>query len=317
MQPSVLVSSIFKRFGGSFVNKNSVSSQRVIFEPALSRLGMELNGAFAFANKEIKTVVVWGKMECEFLSSLQEERKLETLKSILLKNPPLFLLSSNFSEVELIKKANEKWNENRSAIIKLDYSTKDIFTSVGTWLSKSLATWSTIHGSVVSVFGEGVLLTGEPGIGKTEVILDLLSLNHLFLGDDAIRVTRLGNAVIARANPNSSEFIQIRGIGLINIKEAIGRSKIIDESKINVIIELKSHKKFSETMPLENWGEEIKYKELLNVKIPHYVLPVQAGRNISELIQACVNDHKLKKSGYNSAAAFDKITKAHLIKSKK
>ncbi|AGX88842.1 HPr(Ser) kinase/phosphatase [Mycoplasma parvum] len=314
MQPFVLVSSIYKRFGGKFVNKTSLNNQRSVVEPALSRLGMELNGAFA--NKKINSVVVWGGMECEFLFSLEEDKRLDVLKKIILKNPPLFLLSSNFSEVNLIKELNEKWNDNSSAIIKLDYSTKEIFSSVGTWLSKTLATWTTIHGSVVSVFGEGVLIIGEPGIGKTEVILDLLSLNHLFLGDDAIRITRLGNAVIARANPQSSEFIQIRGIGFINIKEAIGRSKIIDESKINVIIELKSYKNFSQNIPLENWGEEIKYKELLNVKIPYYILPVQAGRNISELIQACVNDHKLKKAGYNSAADFDRITKSYLLKNK-
>lgn len=312
MKPSVLVSSIYKRFGGEFVNKTTLNNQRTVIEPALSRLGMELNGAFA--NKKINSVIVWGGMECEFLSSLAEEKKLDVLKRIFLKNPPLFLLSSNFSEVKLIKELNEKWNDNNSAIIKLDYSTKEIFSSVGTWLSKTLATWKTIHGSVVSVFGEGVLITGEPGIGKTEVILDLLSLNHLFLGDDAIRITRLGNAVIARANPQSSEFIQIRGIGLINIKEAIGRSKIIDETRINLIVELQNHKKFSENMPLENWGEEIKYKNLLKVQIPYYILPVQAGRNIGELIQACVNDHKLKKSGYNSATHFERITKEYLKK---
>ena len=143
-------------------------------------------------------------------------------------------------------------------------------------------------------------------------MLDLLSLNHLFLGDDAINITRLGNAVIARANPQTSEFIQVRGIGIINIKEAIGRSKIIDETKIHLIVELKKYGSTDTIESLENWGEDIKYKKLLDVKLPHYIIPVQVGRNISELIQACVNDHKMKKSGYNSAKAFDRVLKENL-----
>ncbi|CCE67026.1 HPr(Ser) kinase/phosphatase [Candidatus Mycoplasma haematominutum] len=308
----VTVFSIFKRFGGKFVNKSPETCSRVIKESALSRLGMELSGAFP--NQSINSAVVWGERECQFFHFLDEKKKRTSIKNIVLKNPPLFLLSKNFTETDLLISLNKEFNNNQSAIIQFDYSTQDIFSSVGAWLSKTLASWTTIHGSVVSIFGEGVLLIGEPGIGKTEVILDLLSLNHLFLGDDAINITRLGNAVIARANTHTSEFIQIRGIGIINIKEAIGRSKIIDETKIHIIIELKHHKNFKPEEPLENWGEDIRYKELLSIQIPYYILPVQAGRNISELIQACVNDHKLKKAGYNSAVAFDKKVKASLQK---
>ncbi|AFO52440.1 HPr kinase/phosphorylase [Candidatus Mycoplasma haematolamae str. Purdue] len=307
---SVSVFSIYKRFGGSFVNKSVDAINRKVSEPALSRLGMELNGSFL--DKEINTVIVWGSMESEFLSSLSEDRRVEVITSIVKKNPPLFLLSASFTHLELLQALNQRWNDNQSAIIQTHYSTNEIFTSVGAWLSKTLAHWDTIHGSVVSVFGEGVLITGEPGIGKTEVVLDLLRLNHLFLGDDAIRITRFGNGVIARAHPNSSEFIQVRGIGVINIKETIGRSKIIDEIKINLVVELKSHNVYDAEEPLENWGEDIRYQDILDIHIPYYVLPVQAGRNISELIQACVSDHKLKKTGYNSAKAFDKIIKESL-----
>lgn len=312
---SIPVFSIYKRFGGKFINKTPENCQRLIQLSSLSRLGMELNGIFL--EKDLLSVVIWGQMECQFLETMGKERQIEVLKSIILKNPPLFLLSSRFTEIQLLDSLNKEFNDNQSAIIQLDYSTKEIFNSVGTWLAKSLATWETIHGSVVSVFGEGVLIIGEPGIGKTELVLDLLSLNHLFLGDDAINITRLGNAVIARANPQSSEFIQVRGIGVINIKESIGRSKIIDETKIHLIVELKKYNLSDRIDSLENWGEEIKYKKLLDVKLPHYIIPVQVGRNISELIQACVNDHKMKKSGYNSAKAFDKILKDNLkLKSK-
>ncbi|AHC39811.1 HPr kinase [Mycoplasma ovis str. Michigan] len=307
---AISVSSIYKRFGGKFINKTQENCQRLIKISSLSRLGMELNGIFL--EKELLSVVIWGQKECQFLETVDKQRQIEILKSIILKNPPLFLLSNNFTEIKLLDSLNREFNDNQSAIIQLDYSTREIFNSVGTWLAKSLASWETIHGSVVSVFGVGVLIIGEPGVGKTELLLDLLSLNHLFLGDDAINITRLGNAVIARANPQSSEFIQVRGIGVINIKEAIGRSKIIDETKIHLIVELKKYSQLDKIDSLENWGEEIKYKKLLDVKLPYYIIPVQLGRNISELTQACVNDHKMKKSGYNSAKTFDKILKENL-----
>lgn len=310
----VTVQSIYKRFGGDYLNKESQNLLRTIEIPSLTRLGMEINGIFL--HKEIVNCVVWGINESKFLNLLDEKQQEKTLIEILKRNPPLFLLSHNFQHQELLLKINNQQNKNNAAIIKMPFSTTEITSLIGTWLAKTLAKWSTIHGSVINIFGEGTLIMGEPSVGKTEITLSLLKMNHLFVGDDAIDVSRMGNTIIAKPHAISNNFMQIRGLGILNVKEMYGSMKIIDETKITVVIELQNaHNKMDLQNKFENLGEKIKYKKILNVDIPLYVLPVTQGRNMCEIIEAAIIDLKLKRQGYNAAKKFNDSAKKYLSNS--
>lgn len=298
----IKVLSIYKRFKGNFLNQNEKNVQREIFLPSFTRLGMELNGIFL--NEKILCIVCWGKQESTFLNKFKEEKQIEMLTKILEKNPAMFLLSKNFQHTDLLVKLNKEINDDNSAIIQVDYSTVEIYSLIGPWISKALLKWETIHGTVLNIWGQGVLIIGEPGVGKSEAASELIRMNHLFLGDDAIDITRLGTVILARPNPFSEGFIHIRGLGILNIKEMYGGMKMIKETSISVVIELRhANSSFQSNDAFENIGESTKFYNLLNVQLPLYTLPVTYGRNVSELIELAVIDMKLKKQGYNSAQA--------------
>ncbi|GCE63234.1 HPr(Ser) kinase/phosphatase [Candidatus Mycoplasma haematohominis] len=315
MKGTVKVNSIYKRFKGNYLNRSTHNADRQITIPSFTRLGFELNGIFL--NEKMLACVCWGAQESEFLNRFPQEQQIKIIKEILVRNPPLFILSKNFSHSEVLLELNQKFNENRSAIIHTDLSTTEIYTLIGSWLSKTLATWKTIHGTVLNIWGEGVLIIGDPGVGKSETASELIRLNHLFLGDDAISVTRIGNIILAKANPLTKDFIHLRGLGILNIKEMYGGAKIIRETNISVVIELK-HLDLNNPNreEFENVGDVIKYYNLLGVPIPLYTLPVTWGRNMCDLIELAVIDMKLKQQGYNAAKEMDNNYKRLLIKTK-
>lgn len=218
------------------------------------------------------------------------------MHEILKRNPPLFLLSKNFSHTDLLQDLNEKLNENRSAIIQMDLNTVEIYSLIGSWISKTLSKWVSIHGTVLNILGEGVLIIGKPGIGKSECATELLRMNHLFLCDDAVNITRFGNLILAKPSEITKDFLHIRGLGIMNIKAMYGEARVIEETQINVVIELvevKEGNKYGNSF--ENIGEDIKYYDLLGVDVPMYTLPVTTGRSVSKLIELSVIDMKLKR----------------------
>lgn len=304
MKEVVKVNSIHKRFKGNYLNRDQYNSSREIAIPSFTRLGFELNGIFL--NKKILANICWGAQESEFLNRFPPEKQEEILKKILEKDPALFLLSRNFSHSELLINLNKDFNQNKSAIIHTDLTTTEIFSLIGSWLSKALSKWKTIHGTVLSIWGEGVLIIGDPGVGKSETASELIRLNHLFLGDDAISIARIGNVIHAKANSLTKDFIHLRGLGILNIKEMYGGAKIIIETNISVVIELKHlDLNNSNREEFENVGDTIRYYNLLGVSIPFYTLPVTSGRNMCDLIELAVIDMKLKRQGYNAAKEMD------------
>lgn len=301
----VRVGSIYKRFGGNFLNKDEFNIQRPIIFPGFTRLGFELNGIFL--NQNILSVVCWGAHESEFLNTLPEEKQIEVLERIIRKNPPLFVLSHRFTHVEKLLHLNKTINENRSAIIYTQLATTEIYALIGIWLTKALANWKSIHGTVLNIWGEGVLLIGDPGVGKSEAASELIKKNHLFLGDDAISVARLGNTVIAKPNELTKDFIHLRGLGILNIKEMYGVAKIINDTQISMVILLKRTDMHNPNQSdFENLGEEQSYYDLVGVSVPIYTLPVTSGRNIADLIETAVIHMKLKKQGYSAIKDIDK-----------
>jgi HPr kinase/phosphorylase len=162
-----------------------------------------------------------------------------------------------------------------------------------------MAEYTTIHGTLVSVYGVGVLLQGESGVGKSEVALELVRKGHLFIADDAVDVTNLADRLYGRPNAIANKFIEVRGLGILNIPRMLGIEKTQDSSVIDVVIELVLDDK--KTMQFERLGDHLNVKVLEKVQVPYYKLPITPGRKMSDLIETAVIDLKLKQHGYSSA----------------
>jgi HPr kinase/phosphorylase len=169
-----------------------------------------------------------------------------------------------------------------------------------------LAPQTMLHGVLLGMYGLGVFLQGESGIGKSECALDLITRGHHLISDDAVWVKKIGDKLEGRSPELTYEHLEIRGLGIINIRDLFGVSAVGKQIKIDLCIELK---KWDELGEIERLGLETKETEIFGVRIPKFVLPVSSGRNVSTLVETAVRVHLLRATGYDAA---QKLIKKHM-----
>ena len=282
---------------GNF-EKNCISS------PSINRTGLEL----ACTSKEIKfpyikSLVIWGTKESNFFKKLGNKKLIEnSIKRVIKLKPPLLILCKGFEYGNLVLKIAKNFS---STIASTKLRSHEVIFSISSWVIEQLSSYSFIHGTVISVDDVGILIVGESGVGKSEVALKLLKNNAVFIGDDAILITNLGNRIVAKVNKIAGNFLEIRGIGLINVAQMFGITKIKETCGIDIVVTLVKAKDL-EREYFERVGKKFNFTKILGVKVPNYRIPVTYGRDICMLIESAVADYKLKKYGYNSAKEFMK-----------
>lgn len=288
------ITTLIKEFDLEVIHQGNLNNEITI--PGLNRTGIEL-ASLNVVHRKMKTAILWSANEQTFLNSLSKEEKVASIERVLALEPPIIFLSKTFDQYDdLIKiaKKSDTW------IIKTKMSSEEIYVTIATYITKSLLGSIMVHGTLVSVYGVGVLLTGPSGIGKSEIALELIKKGHLFVGDDAIEVSNFGGIATGEPNLVANQFIEVRGLGILNIKKMFGIEKVTDSSPINVIVELL---KWDDNNPyeFERLGNETKYSYIGTAKVAKYVLPITPGRKISDLVESVVIDYKLKLDGYSSA----------------
>ncbi len=285
----------FKEYKIIFKGKDrSIKSTR------MSLAGLELSG-FIIREKS-SAAILFGREEYKYLSSLKEAERKEKINNFFNLKPPVIILSRSFDH-ELILDYAKKHN---ITILKSDKSSSYINTSINLFLLNLLSKYNSIHGNLVEVYGVGLLLIGESGLGKSEITLELIKKGHLFIADDLVEYTRLFNEIIGRANNKTENFIEVRGLGILNIAKLYGVQFTKKSCKIDLIVELKP---FEKNETFERLGKNHSYKTLFDLEVPHYKIPISSGRQIGDIIEAIVGDFKLKKSGYFSTNEFIKKIK--------
>lgn len=272
---------------------------RVIEKPGLSRPTFELFGSFQ--SNPIKSAVVLGNREYSYLTSLSPEERKEKTKRLLELQPPVLILTKSFLDPVFLKECNKEY---KVPILCTDMYSNELNISIGLYISKQLAKYTIHHGVLIEVYGEGVLIIGESGIGKSEVAMEMLRKNFLFVADDAISIARIGDRLIGRPTEINKHFIEVRGIGILNVTKMYGIEKIKSSAHISIVVELINIQN-NQPYNFERTGQKTRYKVIENIKVPHYVLPISSGRRSSELIESAVIDLKLKRDWqYNSGDDF-------------
>ncbi|MDC4183192.1 HPr(Ser) kinase/phosphatase [Mycoplasma bradburyae] len=279
---------------------------RTISKPGLSRATFEL--VDLFESDHINNVIVFGNREFKYLSSLTVDERRKRVTKILELKPPMVILTKSFLDSSFLTECNI---EQQIPILASDMFSTEISISIGLYISEQLAKFKTYHGVLIEVYGEGVLITGESGIGKSEVAMEMIRKNCLFIADDAVDIARIGDHLIGKPTDVNRQFIEVRGIGILNVTKMYGIEKIKPSANISVIIQLINIKN-DQNFNFERIGQKTHYKVIENIKIPHYVLPISSGRKISELVESAVIDLKLKRdwqynSGDDFVARFDEI----------
>ncbi len=282
-----------------------VPLDRRALDPDITSPGLALSGYMA----RVATGRMWvfGETEMTYLASLGRDEAASRLDALFAIDVPTVFVSKGQAVPDYFVDAA---NRHQVPILRSRKATKELFQLLKPFLEVSLAPSTTLHGSLASVYGVGLLFVGESGVGKSECVLDLVERGHRLVADDLVMVTRQGNDVlIGRGHELQAHHMEIRGVGIIDIPALFGVRAIRQQKRIEVIVTLElwdSEREYSRT------GLEEDAETILGVSIPRVTVPLNPGKNVTVVAEVVAMNHLLRYSGVNSAQAFDRKLRQYL-----
>ncbi|MBO5278831.1 MAG: HPr(Ser) kinase/phosphatase [Lachnospiraceae bacterium] len=265
-----------------------------ITQPDVNRPALQLTGFFDHFDTD--RIQIIGYVEAAYLDNLDIERKIKIYNQLLSSNIPCLVFCRDIKpDQELLDIAVHY----AVPIFVTSSSTSSFMAEVIRWLKVQLAPTITIHGVLVDVYGEGVLIMGESGIGKSEAALELIKRGHRLVTDDVVEIRKVSDETLIGTAPEiTKHFIELRGIGIIDVKSLFGIESVKDTQSIDMVIKLEDWNKDKE---YDRLGMEEEYTEFLGNKVVCHSLPVRPGRNLAVIVETAAVNYRQKKMGYNAA----------------
>ncbi len=275
---------------------NPKTLDNAIVNKYLNRPGLALGGYFErFANERIQ---ILGETEISYLQSLKDEDLYDRIKEIFVYEIPCFIVTKGLSVPEQMEYLA---NEMNIAILSSRLQTDKLYHSLRKFLEDIFAPSQTIHGTLVDVFGVGILITGKSGIGKSECALDLVERGHRLITDDVVKIKLRDDVLMGSSSNDYGHFMEIRGVGLIDIEKMFGIQAVRIQKRLDAQIELMP---WQDNMDYERIGLSDNFVDILGVKIPIIYLPVSPGKNVSVIMEVVAMNHILKTYGYDAAKVY-------------
>ena len=269
----------------------------------VSRPGLQLAGYFDHFDP--MRLQVMGNVEISYLQKLtQQERELTLDRYYAYKFPALLVTRYNPLEpvcLELAKKHD-------ITVLRCHEATSSIVSAIIAYLSAALAPRITRHGVLMEVYGEGILLLGESGMGKSEAAVELLKRGHRMIADDAVEIRKVGATLIGNAPDLIRNYVELRGIGIVNVAKLFGMGAVKSENEINLVVNIvpwKEHESY------DRLGLEEQHMEILGVQVPMNTIPITPGRNLAVILEVAAMNNRQRKIGYNPAKEFTEQMDSH------
>ena len=260
----------------------------------INRPGLELTGYLEFFDN--KRIQVLGNTEFSYLGRYGPEAQKMVIDSIFSFGPPAVIICRDIEPSNAIL---ESAKLHKVPIFSTPQSTSDLTASLVQYLNKELAPRITRHGVLVEVYGEGCLLTGDSGVGKSETAIELIKRGHRLVADDAVEIRRTAQTTLYGQSPEHiRHFIELRGIGIINARKLFGMGAIKLQEKIDMVINLEQ---WDSAKVYDRMGLDNEYMKILGVEVPTLTIPVKPGRNLAVIIEVAAMNNRQKKMGYNAA----------------
>lgn len=262
----------------------------------VNRPGLFLTGYYEyFDNLRLQ---IMGLAEMNFLSGLSPEKRYEALDKLFGQRPPAVIVGRS-EELEPFPEMLELARKHRVALLRSNETTCTLMGSLISVLNLELAPRITRHGVLVEVYGEGILILGDSGIGKSELAIELVKRGHRLVADDAVELRKVSNRQIMGTAPeNIRHFIELRGIGIVNVARVFGVGAVKVSESLDLIVQLEA---WDPTKNYQRTGLESEYYEILGVRIPSTNIPVSPGRNLAVVLETAAINNRQKKMGYNAA----------------
>ncbi len=278
-----------------------------ITQPDINRPALQLAGYFE--HYEASRLQIIGFVEYTYMESLSQKRKEEIYNKLLSCPIPCIVFCRELRPDELfLKIALEKG----VPVLMTKKATSAFTAEIIRWLNVQLAPCISVHGVLVDVYGEGLLITGESGIGKSEAALELVRRGHRLVTDDVVEIRKVSDGTLLGSAPSiTKHFIEMRGVGIIDVKNLYGVSSVKEKQGIDLVIHLEDWSKDKE---YDRLGLEEEYTEYLGNKVVCHNIPVRPGRNLAVICETAAINHRQKKMGYNAAQELYKRVQESLSK---
>lgn len=291
---TVTLEKVIAELGLEVVYLPDDSKERVVAAADVNRPSLLLAGfTDYFDNRRLQ---ICGRVEISYLEQLPEEKRRESIELLYSFEPPAIIYTRGLSVDPYAVECGKKYGV---PIMRSSESTSNFMSSAISFLNVELAPRITRHGVLVEVYGEGILILGESGVGKSETAIELLKRGHRLIADDAVDLRRVSNKTIVGTSPdNIRHFIELRGVGIVNVRRVFGLGAVKMSEKINLIVMLEqwNNEKFYSTIDTKNQTMDI-----LDIEIPVITIPVKPGRNLAVIIEVAAMNNRQSDMGYNSA----------------
>jgi len=291
---SVSLDKLIKEFGFETLYLPGDACDLSVTSQDVNRPGLILAGRDDYFDPE--RVQFLGLSEIEFLKTLSDETRYESLKRLVKTQPPFILITRN---LDIPSHLSSLVEEYKVPLLRTSESTSSCMSALISFLGTELAERITRHGVLVEVYGEGVLIVGDSGVGKSETAIELIKRGHRLIADDAVEIRKVSSKTLVGSAPdNIRHFIELRGVGIINARRIFGMGAVKLTEKINMVVQLEP---WDSTKVYDRMGLDNDYISIMDIKVPVTVVPVKPGRNLAIIIEVAAMNNRQKKMGYNAA----------------
>ena len=296
---SVALSKIIDEFSLEKVFLPDDSDDILVHLTEVNRPGLQLAGFFD--HFEPQRIQIIGKVEHKYLEFLSDEERRSAIMGFLQTKPVAVVFSSN---LEVFPEFTELGEYFEVPILRTPETTSAFMAALIASLNVSLAPRITRHGVLVEVYGEGILILGDSGVGKSETAIELVKRGHRLIADDAVEIKRVSAKTLVGSAPEIiRHYVELRGIGIVDVRRIVGMGAVKDTEKIDYIINLEP---WVQGKMYDRFGLETEYTEILGIKIPTTTIPVKPGRNLAVILEIAAMNNRQKKMGYDTAVEFNK-----------
>lgn len=300
----VPLAEIVEEFSLEVLSKSNQFDQITIKVPSVNRPGLQLVGYYDYFDNH--RVQLLGKAEYSYMRTMTPGERYNFFDSLFSRPIPALVIARN---LELFPECVQAAKHKDCTVLRTNQVTGEFMSDLTASLRSHLSPRITRHGVLMEIYGEGVLLMGESGVGKSETAIDLIKHGHRLIADDAVDIKKISPDSLMGSSPELIRYyVEMRGIGVIDVRHMFGISSVKESQKIDLIVNLEQ---WQDNCVYDRLGLEENYTSLLDVQVPTVTIPVKPGRNLAIIIEVAAMNNRQKKMGFNAAKAFTEQIDAH------
>ena len=296
---SVPLSRVIEKFQLEIIHLPDLPENILLTSARVNRPGLQMVGFYD--HYEQSRLQIIGKVENLFLAQLPDEERYRRVEDFFRSAPVGVIVSSS---IEIMPETIALAEKHRVPLLRTSERTSELMAGLISYLNVELGPRITRHGVLVEVYGEGILLLGDSGVGKSETAIELIKRGHRLIADDAVEIKRVStHTLVGQAPELIRHYVELRGIGIVDVRRLFGMGSVKETEKIDLVVNLEP---WQDGKMYDRLGLEEQTTDILGIKVPSIVLPVCPGRNLSVVIEVAAMNNRQKRMGYNTAQEFNK-----------